>query len=110
MLRFPGDMECFGNLCFLSSDLLLPSTDPLEGASPTNLQMALIKTSQALLRNNRNFPSQTGITGNQGFPGGITLIRNVGWVLLLILQGTACPKSGHAAEKQGAIFACFSFL
>lgn len=79
-------------------------------ATPNYLQMSLIKTSQAMLRNSRNFPSHTGITGNQGFLSGITLIRNVAWILPLILHGTACPKGGHAAEKQGPVFACFSIL
>lgn len=54
-----------------------------------------------------NFPA---ITGNQSFPGGITLIRNIAQFLFPVLQGTACPKGGHAAETQGTIFACISFL
>lgn len=54
-----------------------------------------------------NFPA---ITGNQSFLGGITLIRNIARFLFPVLQGTACPKGGHAAETQGTIFACFSFL
>jgi len=72
--------------------------------------MALIETSQALLKNGRNLPNQTGISGNEGFSGGITLIRNVAQFLLLSLQGTACPRGGRAAEREGTIFACFSFL
>lgn len=115
-----GQSQCWGSwvtwsvlgtwACSALTYLFPPRVFRGSNPSPNYLQMALIKPSQALLRNGRNFPSQTGVTGNQDFLGAITLIRNVAWFLLLILQGTACPKGGHAAEKQGAIFACFSFL
>lgn len=79
-------------------------------ATPKHLQMSLIEIPQTMLRNSKNFPSHTGITGNQGFLSDITLIRNAAWILPLILHGTACPKGGHAAEKQGPVSACFSIL